>query len=86
MPSPVDGACAPQGIGASDCHTVRVSDRSIDEELARVMAHGAPAQRREAQRLLAALQGHSEDAVTVEAARQLVDAYLHDPYLERGNP
>ena len=59
-------------------------DRTVREDLAQVIAHGAPAQRAEAQRLLVALGDQPSDAAALEAARLLVDAYIHDPYLERG--
>ncbi|MFM1964453.1 MAG: hypothetical protein RL134_178 [Actinomycetota bacterium] len=59
-------------------------DHTVHEDLAQVVAHGGPAQRAEAERLLAALVDQPGDAVAVEAARLLLDAYLHDPYLERG--
>ena len=52
--------------------------------LALVAAHGAPAQRAEASRLAGVLAQAPHDAEAVAAARQLIDAYLHDPYLERG--
>ena len=57
---------------------------TLCEELAGVVAHGAPAQQAEAQRLISVLLESPNDAPAIVAARQLIDAYLHDPYLERG--
>jgi hypothetical protein len=48
-----------------------------------VIRHGAPAQREEALRLAAHLVEAPDDEDVREAVRQLVDAYLHDPYLEK---
>ncbi len=59
-------------------------DESIREGLDLVMANGAPAQQVEAVRLVSVLAHAPSDAVAVAAARCLIDAYLHDPYLERG--
>ena len=59
-------------------------DPSVREGLDLVAAHGAPAQRAEASRLAKGLAEKPDDAEAVTAARHLVDAYLHDPYLERG--
>ena len=53
------------------------------QDLTLVAQRGAPAQREQAQRLMAMLAANPDDADTREAARHLVDAYLHDPYLER---
>ena len=41
------------------------------------------AQRTEALRLIAALSKDPADAEALMALRQLIDAYLNDPYLER---
>jgi hypothetical protein len=60
-----------------------MADHTVLEELAQVIAHGAPAQRAEAQRLLATLVDRPRDTAALDAARLLVDAYIHDPYLER---
>ena len=54
------------------------------EGLDLVAAHGAPAQQAEASRLARVLADTPDDAEAVTAARHLIDAYLHDPYLERG--
>ena len=54
------------------------------QDLTLVAQRGAPAQREQAQRLRAILAANPDDAAAREAARHLVDAYLHDPYLERG--
>lgn len=56
----------------------------MKEELDLVVAHGASAQRAEALRLASILKLTPDDADARAAARHLVDAYLHDPYLERG--
>lgn len=57
---------------------------SLGEGLDLVVAHGAPAQQVEAMQLASVLAEVPDDAVAVAAARQLIDAYLHDPHLERG--
>lgn len=54
------------------------------QALTLVAQRGAPAQQAEAHRLAAILAATPDDASALEAARHLVDAYLHDPYLERG--
>ena len=54
------------------------------QDLTLVAQRGAPAQQVEAHRLAAILAATPDDAAAREAARHLVDAYLHDPYLERG--
>lgn len=59
-------------------------DASLAEGLDLVAAHGAPAQQAEATRLAGVLAQMPDDAAAVAAARQLIDAYLHDPFLERG--
>lgn len=59
-------------------------DASLGEGLALVATHGAPAQQVEALRLAGILDETPGDAAAVAAARHLIDAYLHDPYLERG--
>ena len=58
-------------------------DRTVREDLTQVVAHGAPEQRAEAQRLLVTLVDQPSDTEALEAARLLLDAYFHDPYLER---
>lgn len=57
---------------------------SLAQALARVAERGAPAQQAEAMRLAVVLSETPDDAGAIAAARQLVDAYLNDPYLERG--
>ena len=57
---------------------------SLGEGLGLVVAQGAPAQQAEARRLAGVLADTPDDPTAVAAARQLIDAYLHDPYLERG--
>ncbi len=59
---------------------------SLLGDLDQVIARGAPAQREEALRMRAILAVAPDDAETTLTARQLVDAYLKDPYLERGSP
>jgi hypothetical protein len=56
---------------------------AVSAGLARVMAHGAPAQRAEAIRLAVILESAPMQPDTIAAAEQLIDAYLNDPYLER---
>jgi len=80
----VDGARTPQVIRASECKTRPVGARSIVDELAQVVERGAPAQRLEAERLAAILATDETDPKALDAARHLIDAYLNDPYLERG--
>lgn len=53
-------------------------------QLAQVVASAAPAQSERAQQLLDALDGGPWDNSTEAAARELIDAYLHDPYLTKG--
>ncbi len=54
------------------------------EQLRRVAESGAPAQQAEARRLLMVLRETPDDREALETAGRLVEAYLHDPYLERG--
>ena len=61
-----------------------MSEPALRDDLAQVMDHGAPAQQAEARRLVNLLLERPNDAEAVAAAQQLIDAYLHDPYLERG--
>lgn len=61
-----------------------MGEAALRDELAQIAARGAPAQQREASRLVDVLAETPDDAVALAAARQLIDAYLHDPYLERG--
>lgn len=82
---PVDGVAAPQGIRDSGCDTRRVDSSSVDGALAEVIARGAPAQQLEAQRLRESLAQGPANLEAREAARALIDAYLHDPHLERGD-
>ncbi len=49
-----------------------------------MIARGAPAQRKEALRLRAVLEATPDDVEAALTAQQLIDAYLNDPYLERG--
>lgn len=58
---------------------------TVDDALAEVIAGGAPAQQLEAQRLRELLAQDPGNLEAREAARELIDAYLHDPYLERGD-
>ena len=57
---------------------------ALSGDLDQVIARGAPAQREEALRLRAILNAKPDDAEAALTARQLIDAYLNDPYLERG--
>lgn len=59
---------------------------SLLGDLDQVIARGAPAQREEALRLRAILEATLDDVEAALTARQLIDAYLNDPYLERGSP
>ena len=61
-----------------------MTDRTLRDDLALVAQRGAPAQQEKASRLAALLERNPADAETCAAAVQLVDAYLNDPYLERG--
>jgi hypothetical protein len=63
---------------------VREVGDSLSVDLDQVIAHGAPAQRAEALRLRTILEVTPDDAETTLTARQLIEAYLNDPYLERG--
>ena len=53
-------------------------------DLDQVIARGAPAQRAEALRLRTILGATPDDAEAALTARQLIDAYLNDPHLDRG--
>ena len=53
-------------------------------QLAQVVASAAPAQSEQAQQILDALDSGPWDDATEAAARELIDAYLHDPYLTKG--
>lgn len=56
--------------------------------LREVQDKGAPAQAERAQVLIAVLEVDADDQAAVSAADALIEAYLHDPYLEkdvRGN-
>ena len=54
-------------------------------QLAQVVSSAAPAQSERAQQFLNALDGGPWDDSTEAAARVLIDAYLHDPYLTKGH-
>ena len=60
-----------------------MSEQGLCGDLAQVAARGAPAQQAEALRLSGILARTPDDATAVAAARHLINAYLHDPYLER---
>ena len=51
-----------------------------------VREKGAPAQARRAGELLAALESDPDDAPSMTEADELIEAYLHDPYLTRNDP
>ena len=53
------------------------------DDLHQVAARGAPAQQAEARRLLMILTSAPGDEDARRAGHHLVDAYLHDPYLEK---
>jgi hypothetical protein len=78
----VDGDDDPQDIRDSRWPS---SVQSVSDifELEVVIRRGAPAQREEARRLAEILALEPDNRDAREAARQLVDAYLHDPYLEK---
>ena len=57
----------------------------LREQLTQVVTSAAPAQSERAQQLLDALDGGPWDNSTKAAARELIDAYLHDPYLTKGH-
>jgi hypothetical protein len=54
-------------------------------QLAQVVRSAAPAQSQRAQQFLDALDSGPWDDSTEAAARELIDAYLHDPYLTKGH-
>ena len=54
----------------------------LRDRLAEVADCGAPAQAAHARSLLTRLVDN-DDATTEQEARELIDAYLHDPYLTR---
>ena len=53
----------------------------LREQLGQVAGSAAPAQSEQAQQFLDALDGGPWDDSTEAAARELIDADLHDPYL-----
>ncbi len=57
----------------------------LREQLGQVVSSAAPAQSERAQQFLEALDGGPWDDSTETAARELIDAYLHDPYLTKGH-
>ncbi|MBM3687150.1 MAG: hypothetical protein FJW85_09150 [Actinobacteria bacterium] len=63
-------------------HRVPEVEASLAAHLGEVIARGAPAQRDEARRLVRVLREDPTDAAALADAARLVDAYLHDPYLE----
>ena len=56
----------------------------LREQLGQVVGSAAPAQSERAQQILDALDSGPWDDATEAAARELIDAYLHDPYLTKG--
>ena len=56
----------------------------LREQLTQVVTSAAPTQSERAQQLLNALDSGPWDDATEAAARELIDAYLHDPYLTKG--
>jgi len=63
---------------------VESQSAELFDRLKRVAESGSPAQRDAAQRLLSLLASHPS-AEARRAAAQLVEAYFHDPYLERSD-
>ena len=57
----------------------------LREHLGQVVSSAAPAQSERARQFLDALDGGPWDDSTEAAARELIDAYLHDPYLTKGH-
>ena len=57
----------------------------LREQLGQVVSSAAPAQSERAQQFLEALDGGPWDDSTEAAARELIDAYLPDPYLTKGH-
>jgi len=55
----------------------------LRDRLAEVAANGAPAQSQRANALLEELQVDGLDHTSRAEAQQLIDAYLHDPYLTK---
>ncbi len=51
--------------------------------LQHVIDHGAPAQAARAREIAAGLTRHPDSEELRRAARELVDAFLHDPHLTR---
>lgn len=58
-------------------------DASLRESLDLVAERGAPAQQAEAARLAAVLDVDPVNADALAAAGLLLDAYLHDPHLDK---
>ena len=56
----------------------------LREQLRQVVTSAAPAQSERAQQILDALDSGPWDDATEAAARELIDAYLHGPYLTKG--
>ena len=54
--------------------------------LREVQDKGAPAQAERAQELIAVLEIDAEDQTALSDADGLIEAYLHDPYLEKDVP
>ena len=57
----------------------------LRQQLGQVADSAAPAQSERAQQFLDALDSGPWDDSIEAAARQLIDAYLHDPYLTKGH-
>jgi hypothetical protein len=55
----------------------------LSSRLREVQDSDSPAHSARAGELLAALSAAPDDSSTLEAARLLIDAYLHDPHLMR---
>ena len=57
----------------------------LREQLTQVVTSAAPAESERAQQLLDQLDGGPWGTSTEAAARELIDAYLHDPHLTKGH-
>ena len=58
---------------------------ALQERLTEVIERGAPAQRDEARRLKSLLDADPGNVEALSAAGLLIDAYVHDPYLDKGH-
>lgn len=63
--------------------TVGVMSSDLMSQLREVQGSDRPAHATRAGELLAVLSATPDDSGTLQAARLLIDAYLHDPHLTR---